>query len=148
MAYAEKTKVPVDKSMAEVRKILIKNGSEGVAIAETSENALVQFIFKSKSYKFIIKYPKSSDDDIFLNGKGYKRTLVQIENAIEHEKKRLWRAMVLYIKAAIEAHNNGIIDFKRSMMSHMMLPSGQTIYEKLENNIESIDVSPQFLLEQ
>jgi len=55
--------------------------------------------------------------------------------------------MVLYIKAAIEAHVNGLVDLKRSMIGHMLLPSGKTFYNEIEKNIETFEANPRFMLE-
>ena len=54
--------------------------------------------------------------------------------------------MVLYIKASVEAHENGLVNFKKSMLANMVLPSGSTIYEKVEASIDKIDVNPKLLL--
>lgn len=144
--YANNTSVTVDRSMIQVRQVIIKGGGDGVAIAETVEGAAVRFIFDKKAYKFVIKYPLRSQEDIAYSGNGRSRTKSQVDSAIENEKKRLWRAMWLYIKAAIEAHNNHLIDLNKSLMSHMLLPSGKTVYEKVYKNLDQLDVSPQILL--
>jgi hypothetical protein len=145
--YAAKTTVSIDRSMGQVRQMLAKAGADGVAIAETAFGSTTQFIFDGKSYKFVITYPKTTDDAIIYTHAGRERTEKQIEAELESEKKRLWRSMGLYIKAALEAHNNGVIDLKRSMMSHMELPSGSTVYEKIKDSLDKIDVKPQLLLQ-
>lgn len=147
MSYAKNTSVPVERSMNQVRVLLQKEGADGVAIAETKSMAMVQFIFEGKGYKFKIKYPTDSDTTMRYTSKGSERTFNQVETEIDKEKRRLWRAMCLYIKAALEAHQNGLVDIKRSMMGNLILPSGETMYEKLEGNMDRINVNPQFLLE-
>lgn len=145
--YAKNTSVTIDRSMNQIRVALQKEGADGVAIAETKEKAVVQFVFESTPYKFVITYPTFNDDFIKYTGTGKKRTIPQMELESEKEKRRLWRAMGLYIKAAIEAHTNGLIDLKRSMMGNIMLPSGHTMYEKLEGNFDQIKMNPSLLIE-
>lgn len=144
--YAKNTSVTVDRSMAQVRVMLQKEGADGVAIAEAGSQAMVQFVFERKGYKFKISYPSKTDDQIRFTGAGRDRTDIQMETEIEKEKRRLWRAMGLYIKAAIEAHHNGLVDLKRSLMGNIMLPSGETVYEKLEGNMDKVMIDPRFLL--
>jgi bisphosphoglycerate-independent phosphoglycerate mutase (AlkP superfamily) len=148
MNYANKTSVPVDRSMSQVRQVLQKHKAQAVAIAETDEGAATKFVFEGKPYQFVIKYPAIVEERIALTSSGKKRTTAQALAEIEAEKRRLWRCMVLYIKAAIEAHANGLIDLKRSMVGHMLLPSGKTFYSEIEHNIEKFEANPRFMLEQ
>lgn len=144
--YASKTSVPVDRSMGQVRQILSKNGADGVAIAETREVAMVQFVFENMPYKFLIHYPNGKEDHIRFTDSGRERTEHQVESEIDSEKRRLWRSMVLYIKAAIEAHLNGLVNIKRSMMGNIMLDNGTTMYQRLERDLDKARSNPSMLL--
>lgn len=147
MSYANKTSVPVGQSQVEVRKILMKNGAEGVAIGETNQGASTQFIFEGKPYKFTIIYPSDQDERFTHTNKGKERTAVQLESELEAEKRRLWRCMVLYIKACIEAHVNGLVNLKRSMIGNMQLPSGKTFYEAIDSDLGRFEANPRFMIE-
>ena len=147
MSYANKTSVPVERSMIQVRQILQKHKVQAVAIAETDEGAATKFVFEGKPYQFVIKYPMISQESVMFTPSGKQRTGAQKLAEIESEKRRLWRCMVLYIKAAIEAHVNGLVDLKRSMIGHMLLPSGKTFYNEIEKNIETFEANPRFMLE-
>jgi len=145
--YAKGTSVSIDRSMAQLRVMLQKEKAEGLAIAESGDVAMVQFIFEGKGYKFFIHYPSERDDKIRFTSSGKIRTTAQIDLEVKKEKQRLWRAMCLYIKAALEAHANGIVDLKRSMMGNLMLPNGDTMYDRLDRDIDKISVNPKLLLE-
>ncbi len=145
--YAKGTSVGIDRSMNQIRVLLQKEGADGVAIAEAKGVAMVQFIFEERGYKFHIHYPSDRDDKIKFTNTGKTRTATQINDEIEKEKRRLWRSMCLYIKATIEAHTNGLVDLKRSMMGNLMLPNGDTMYGRLERDIDNIRVNPKLLLE-
>lgn len=147
MAYASKTSVNVDRSMSQVRQILMSYKATAVAIAETSEGAVTKFLFEGKVYQFKITYPGIAEERICFKKGGQKRTDAQKIAEIEGEKRRLWRCMVLYIKAAIEAHENGLIDMKKSMVAHMMIPQGGTLYEHIEKDISRFESNPRFMLE-
>ncbi len=145
--YAKGTAVSVDRSMNEVRGLLMKNKAEAVAIVESQDAFQVQFVFDGHAYKFPIKYPNPQDPTIRLNHKGWIKSEAQIQKSIDDEKRRLWRAMVLYIKAALEAHQNGLVNIKRSLMANMVTYSGKTIYQSLESNLDKAKTNPNFLLE-
>lgn len=145
--YAKNTSVPVDRSMNQIRMMLQKENADGVAIAETSDKAAVQFVFEQVPYKFVIKYPIINEDEIKYTNSGKERTLAQKYDQIDKEKRRLWRAMCLYIKAALEAHNNGLVDIKRSMMGNLMLQNGQTLYEKHGGDFEKVKMDAKLLIE-
>lgn len=145
--YAKNTAVPIDRSMNQIRIMLQKEGCEAVAIAEAGNRAMVQFVFESMSYKFHIDYPTDKDLEIKCTPAGKERSPSQIVQEIDKEKRRLWRSMNLYIKAAIEAHQNGIINLKRSLMGNIVLESGQTLYGKLEKEMSLLIVDPNLLLE-
>lgn len=147
MAYARGTEVSVDRSMAQVRQVLFKNGAQGVAMAESREACSVRFIYDDIPYKFSIQFPSASEPRVVFDKAKRKRTLKQIESFIEKEKMRLWRAMLLYITAAIEAHNNGLVDLKKSFMANMITSDGKTIYEKVGNDLNRLADNPKFLLE-
>lgn len=146
MSYAKGTSVPADRSMSQLRQLLLKNRADGVAIAETREGAAVQFVFERIPYKFHIHYPSGREEKIKFTPTGNERSLNQIDKEIDAEVRRLWRAMVLYVKAAIEAHENGLVDLKRSMMGNIMLPTGQTMYQKLEGRLDDVITDPGLLL--
>ena len=54
--------------------------------------------------------------------------------------------MVLYIRAAIEAHHNGVIKLQQSLIAHMVLPGGDTLYQRLGDTVKGIEANPQLLL--
>jgi len=131
--------------MTQIRLMLDKV-SEGVAIATTDNGAAVSFVIENIPFKFNILYPNGREDKMRYTPTGQTRTQNQVEVEVDKEKRRLWRAMGLYIKAALEAHDNGLIDLKRSMMGNIMLKDGSTMYQKLENNFSEIQVNPKLLL--
>lgn len=148
MSYANKTSVPIDRSMSQIRQLLFKAKSSGVATAETTEGAVTKFIFEGKPYKFKINYPSFCEERIVYTSTGRERTDAQKFAEVEAEKRRLWRCKLLYIKAAVEAHQNGLMDLQRSFVGHMQLPSGKTFYEVIEGNLERFEANPSFMLEQ
>lgn len=62
MTYAIKTKVSVEKTIGEIRKILNKAGADGFAFAENGTMAFVAFRFKARAIKIFIHLPELNSD--------------------------------------------------------------------------------------
>ena len=54
MGYAERTSVDVDKTQAEIRKMLQKAGSTGFGMFEFSNQAEIQFELSDRRVKFVL----------------------------------------------------------------------------------------------
>lgn len=145
--YANKTKVPVSQSINAVRSLLQKHGADAVAIIETNKGAACQFVFEDKQYKMVVHYPSEDNDIVKYSPQGKLRTESQIASEIESEKRRVWRSLLLFLKAAIEAHYSQVVDLKRSLLSSMVLKSGKTFYQEVEPRLAQLDVDPTFMLE-
>jgi hypothetical protein len=55
-----------------------------------------------------------------------------IEDAIKAEERRLWRCLLISIKAKLEAVGSGIATFDEEFLAHIVTPDNDTIYEKLQ----------------
>lgn len=125
--YAEGTKITPEKSQVEVQTILKKYGATDVASGEQGEQAVIGFKFNGKLYKIILPYPDIKD---FLLSGNRTRTGLQQQTAKDQEIRRLWRALILVIKAKLEAAQSGIVTFEQEFMAHIVVnEQGQTMYE-------------------
>jgi hypothetical protein len=146
MSYAKGTSVTVGKSMEAIRKILMGNKATAVGVFESAQAGAIQFYFEGIPFKYVVKYPVIAEKEVCYTKGNQRRTDAQKLKYIENEKRRLWRCLVLFIKAAIEAHNQGISDLKKTLVASMLLPSGETMYQKIENNIDKLKSDNNFLL--
>lgn len=133
MSYAENTKVPVDRSQAEIKKILSKYGASAFAIAESKELAMIQFDIKGKRVKFFLHLPIYGKAKVISRG----INCVAGEKQVEQMIRSKWRSLALAIKAKLECVETGITTLEQEFLAHLVLPNGQTFGDFAIPQIES-----------
>lgn len=120
--YAEGTSVPVERSQTEINKVLAKFGADQFVNASSASPpaVLLGFRAKGKAIKFYLPLPSPDH---------FKGTPSQVEKLFAAEVRRRWRALVLVLKAKLEAVQSGITTFEQEFYAHILLPGGMTVYE-------------------
>jgi hypothetical protein len=136
MPYAEGTEVSVDRSQTELRTVLRKYGADGLAIAEMSARALVEFMANDRRIRFSINMPTGEERALRVTKGGVTRTSAQLKNAIAAEERRRWRALVFVVKAKLEAVESGIVTFEDEFLAQTVLPDNTTVGESIQPGIE------------
>lgn len=122
MGYAAGTSVSVDRTQAEIKKILAKYKAGGFAFGEQGKQALVMFEMGGRRFKFVlpmVEYGKSRD----------KRNHLLSQDGVGQENRRRWRCLALAIKAKLECVESGITTLEQEFMAHIVLPGGKTVGE-------------------
>jgi hypothetical protein len=119
-AYAKRTRVPVEQSRNEIERTLTRFGATGFIYGWQEDRAVVGFQMADRHVKFILPMPKAGSDR---------------DGA---EARRRWRALVLVIKAKLEAVADGIAVFDNEFMAHIVTPDGTTLGEKMLPQIEQM----------
>ena len=126
--YASQTKVPVDRSRAEIERILSRYGAEGFAYGWRGNTAMIGFETHDKSVRFDLPLPER--DDFSRKKRGYgKRPEAAIERDLQQATRQRWRALALAIKAKLEMVETGITSFEEEFLPHIVMPNGQTFGE-------------------
>ena len=115
--YASKTSVPVDRSQAEIKKILSKYGATAFAFAEGNGNAMLMFELKNRRIMFKLPLPTPPTPNAST---ATVKTYEQI-------CRSRWRSLVLGIKAKLECVSSGITTLEQEFMAHIVLPNGATV---------------------
>lgn len=119
MAYAENTTVPVSKSRIEIEELIRKYGAGQFVSGYSGNRAVIGFTLNGRQIKFVLEIPEGKTD----------RQTQQIE-------RQRWRALLLVIKAKLEAIESGISSFDEEFMSNIVLSNGQTVGEYVGPQIE------------
>ncbi len=127
MSYAENTKVPIDRSQAEIKKILQKYKATGFAFMENTTMSVVLFEANFKRVKFVLPMPPLPSKN--ATGASIK--------TFEQLCRARWRCLVLAIKAKLESVESGITTFEQEFMAHIVLPDGRTVGDVMIPQIES-----------
>lgn len=108
MTYAKKTKVPVDRSRLEIERLLAAHGADQFMNGWESGKAMVGFRMRGRYIRILLP----------LDVKG---------SSAEQQLRTRWRALVLVLKAKLEAVRVGIVTFEEEFLAHIVMPDNQTV---------------------
>lgn len=135
MAYARDTKVSVDRSKAELEHMLKKYGCSSFAWGWDEETGdRIGFSYEGRSITF--RLPPPPEDEWRFFPSGQTRPHGKQAQARAQCLRARWRALVLVIKAKLEAVEAGIVAFEDEFLAHTVLPSGRTIGDELAPQLE------------
>lgn len=136
MAYAAKTKVSVNTTRVEIEDMLTRYGAEQFAIfVEPDIRAVVRFTAHNRMVQFVVNFPLRSEFARTPTGRARSRNQVDQEHAAG--MRSMWRRLLLVIKAKMEAVESGITTFEQEFLAHTLLPSGETVGEWIEPQIDA-----------
>jgi hypothetical protein len=136
--YAAGTETPVSKSREEIERTLKRFGAHGFMYGDTGNVAAVMFEMKDRRYRIELRYPPESD---FMSPR--RTSLASLKVAREAEIKRLWRALLMVIKAKLEAVNSGITTVEDEFLGATVMANNQTVKQWIEPQIQEMYQSGQ-----
>lgn len=126
--YASTTEVPVERSKAEIEKILKRYGATEFASGWDHKRAVVMFCMNDRRIRFFLPMP---DRQQFRSTPGgqTRNSEFAIDAAYEQAQRQKWRALSLAIKAKLEIVASDITAFEEEFMSYTVMPNGQNFSE-------------------
>lgn len=120
--YAETTKVPVEKTIAEAKTELKRIGAQRMMVMEDGAVAQVYFEFFDGDAKrvFMIETPPVDEK----------------AKDVEQETRRAWRALLLLVKAKRVAIQDGITTIEREFLADAVMPDGSRLADHAPKMIE------------
>jgi hypothetical protein len=143
MSYAKQTTVPVDRSRLEIERLLHAHGAdEFMHATNRSGRAMIVFTCQNRHVRFELPMPNQDDPSYqarrrWRNGVGYESAASRTEKNLEQERRRRWRALLLVVKAKLEAVASGISTFEQEFLAHIVLPDGRTVGDHTVPAIEA-----------
>jgi hypothetical protein len=138
MAY-ENTSVSVERSQAEIRKLLAKHDSHRFGFGEERDEldkrwASVTFVHGA--FQVRMRVPLKLVDELTVQAKARSartRTADEIrDHMYEQEERRIWRVIAWNLKARMVAVEEGVETFEEAFLAHLLDPStNRTFYEQL-----------------
>lgn len=141
MAYAENTSVPVEKSRAEIERLLSKHKCTKfmAGVDHEMHRATVQFQAHNRIVKFDIRLPDAKDPKYRrIKGSYLERNAAGVAKVVEQEERTRWRALLLVIKAKLEAVESNIATFEDEFLAHVLLPNQQTVAQYIGPTVAQI----------
>ena len=135
--YAAKTEVPIDRSQQELKALITRYGATAFIFGEDLEShyAFVEFMMQGRRIRLILKMPELEAFRL-TDGRRQRRSDAAMESAWGQACRQRWRALVLIIKAKLEAIESGIASFEEEFLANMVLPSGQRAEDWLVPQID------------
>lgn len=135
MTFARGTEVSVEKSRAEIEKLITRYGATSTAFMSSPGRAMIAFEAKDRKILFELPLPDKNEKRFLRDGRGYLRPTSTALKAWEQGCRERWRALCLVIKAKLEAVESGISTFEQEFYAHIMLPNGRTVYEATKDRV-------------
>lgn len=125
--YAYRTKVPEGQSRTDIERLLRKHDASGYIFGSTNGHAMVGFEMRGWRLRFMLPMPirKRGDSD----------------TKVAAETRRRWRALLLVLKAKLEAVESGIIEFEREFLAHIVTDGASTVGDQIIPNLAGIVTS-------
>lgn len=138
--YAAKTDVSVERTRAEIETTLMRYGAESFAYAVDGREARLGFRMKGRQFKFALTLPDPKDKTFTHSSRGMREEHVA-RAAWEQACRSHWRALLLVIKAKLEAVTAGITTLEDEFLAHIMLPDGSTVGQWARDEVERVYLS-------
>jgi hypothetical protein len=109
VAYAEYTKVPVAQSLSEIQHTVTKYGGEQFLHAVAEDRVIVGFTKEGRMVRFQVKQDAKDPQT----------------------NRRLCRALLLVLKAKLEAVESGVAIFEDEFLANIVLPTGALVSSEI-----------------
>lgn len=125
--FAENTEVSVEKSRAEIERLIVRYGATSTAFMNAPGRAMIAFEANGRRIVFELPLPAIGDEQFLKDGRGAERGPEKRYLVWERACRQKWRALALVIKAKLEAVQSGITTFEDEFLAHIMMPDGLTV---------------------
>lgn len=147
--YAQDTHVSIIQSKGEIERMIRKYGADELYSMEDKPNRrmLIGFKASGRMVRFEISVP--APEEFAVGPSGRSRPERQWTPLAEKELRRRWRALLLVIKAKLEAVSSSIAVFEQEFFGYIVMPGGKSVYELARDQVAhalTTNRPPQFLL--
>ena len=111
--YASTTRVPPEKTRAEIERTVRKYGATGFASAWQDKAVRIEFLCRNRHIR-----------------------MTMIEPDAAQPKRSKWRSLLLLVKAKLEAVDAKIATFEEAFLGDIVMPDGRTVYEATKGPIK------------
>lgn len=126
--FAAQTSVPIEKSMREIRDLVIGHGGQAFGTGEDGTRVIVQFLMQDRRIMFELQMPDAAS---FLheerNVRGGKTITRDVSPSVASQRhaqacRAAWRALALTIKAKFVAVEDHVETFEEAFLAHVVIP--------------------------
>lgn len=148
--FAEGTSVPVSRSREELQRVLERAGALEIAFATgAGGRARCAFRLKSSGLLIALEVPPVDALSFEPSNRDARRWEVnlrryvhadggRLQGLVDGELRRRWRALLLVVKAKLEAIASGISTFEGEFMAGIVLGNGRTLEAELRPRLREL----------
>lgn len=125
--YASQTSVSAEKSRAEIERTLTRYGADSFMYGWGADGAIIAFRMYDRNIRFMLPIPDRANFNSTATGR--RRTQAAAEREWEQATRQRWRALLLTVKAKLEAVEAGIAEFEDEFLAYIMLADGSSVGE-------------------
>ncbi len=134
--YATDTEVSADRSRAEIERTLQRYGATHFMYGWDPGAAIILFQMRNRRIKFLLPLPDKAEFSKTPGGRRMRNAEATLR-AWEQATRQRWRALLLTIKAKLEAVEAGISVFEDEFLAHILLPDNRTVGEHIRPKVEA-----------
>lgn len=114
MTFAATTQVPVERTKAEIEKLVKKYGARSFGVGWQGDQAQVNFVAHERHIRFTIMVPQAAQ-----------------------AQRSKWRTLLLLVKAKLEAVDAKVVTFEEAFVGDIVMPeTGRTVWEMTREQIK------------
>jgi hypothetical protein len=106
--FAARTKVSVEATRAEIERVLRRYGADAFGYSMDGSRAMIAFRIGVRHVRFLLDLPDA-----------------------DQPRRQRWRALLLVMKAKLEAVSAGITTIEDEFLAHTLLSDGRTVGEAI-----------------
>jgi hypothetical protein len=131
MAYAAKTDVSTSRSKAEIEAIVERYGAAQFFSGWSDDGrAAVGFTMEGRQVRFLLNLPDKTETRFTRHARGLRTPEAALKEW-EQACRQKWRALLLVIKAKLEAVEAGISVFEAEFLANIILPNGRLVGDEI-----------------
>ena len=113
MTFARRTTVTVEKSRAEIERVVKRYGAKGFVSGWQGNRVRIEFLARDRHIRMTMEEPEDTQP-----------------------KRSKWRSLLLLVKAKLEAVDAKITTFEEAFLGDIVMPDGRTVYEATKGPIK------------
>ena len=129
MTYARNTTVSAIRTRNEIEETLERYGADGFGYAAQGNLATVIFAMANRRIRFVLELPDPEEFRYTNHSPPRERSDRAQREAYDQACRQRWRALLLVIKAKLEAVSAGISTIETEFLANIVLPDNTTAGE-------------------
>ena len=135
MTFASDTNVSINRTREEIIRTLEHYGADGFGFMTEGDRSAIYFRIEGIRVNLHVSMPDYAEFSM-MPKRNARRTEEAQRRAYDQACRQRWRALLLIIKAKLEAIEGGITTLQEEFLPHIMLPSGDRVGDWLLPQVE------------